>query len=420
MNRKLLAVAVVAVLFVSGIGIYYVTDNHGSDAEEKGTSGTTITDYAEREVVVPDNLDNGIVTVGRLSTLRWLAYFPEAMEHVIMIDKGIQSSASSGAGGLGYSYAAAYHSLLVNCQTHTNDSLTSADMETIHNLNPSLVLVNDSTYNSYKEAVDTLAGYVTVVVIDSMQNAESVAFWDSDYQLNERFTSQANLYGSILNMTARAEAVVGEFNAVLSEIHGLSSGDTTCVAYTAGCTHKGCNPLNCTFPAYIPLLLTNITNAAASRSSSTDQMITLDAEDFTTLSFNTVVVDPSSMNVIGLKDSQLVLEYLYRLNNDDNNTNDVSILVTIPEISHGANWDCALASAYFMAYSMYNTGLTATQLLEKINAMFDFFYGEDCGVVSSMQEYYTELSSSTGQTLNLFTAADIVNTDGVYSLVSES
>lgn len=386
MNRTARIVAVAAVIaVVLAAGVFVAIGTWGGEDE---ASGETVTDFAGREVTIPEDLDNGIVTIGRLSALRWLAYFPEEMEKVVMIDTSLQTSIEGGA--LAYSYA--YADLLRNVAVHSNDNLDEA--ERIVGMNPSLILVNDSTYYMYSDACESLAKLIPLAVVDTMGDLEGKGFWDADHRLCDRFVKQANLYGKLLRNETRAEEVKSIFQDAIDEIVYYSAGEAKYTTYIAGPINQGSNPLTSTYNPYPTLSLANGKNALGSETQ--DYRIDNSPEYIQILAFDCMVVDPSVFGVgkgfdgpqIYSPNSEGVLLDIYNRNSNSNADDNVKIFITLPTISHGANWDCVLAGAYFMAY-LNHDGLDYDTMLEKASGVFVSFYGEaGAAVLEGIMNHY--------------------------------
>ncbi len=411
-NKHIAVILVVAIVVAAGVSTYILSDN-GSDNSD--VSDETVTDYAGREVLIPENLDNGIVTVGRLSALRWLAYFPEEMQKVVMIDLGIQKSIKTGA--LAYSYA--YADILKNVATHSNDNLD--DSEKIVQLRPSLILVNDMTYKTNKDKCDSLGNLFPLAVVDTMSDMEGRGFWDSDYKLCKRFIDQADLYGKLLKNKARAEDVKSIFQDNIDAIRGYCTGEPEYTIYIGGPINQGANPLTSTYNPYPTLSLVGGKNAMTQTS---ENRIDNSPEYVNGLTFDCMVVDPGTFGVgkgfdkaqILSPNSQGVLLNIYQKNHDDNPGNDVKTFMTLPAISHGANWDCVLAGAYFMAYLNYGTP-DYEILLERASAVFVSLYGaagED--TLDNMMVYYHDLGISAGCDTEVFKEVAVEKTGENYVL----
>jgi hypothetical protein len=387
MGNKSFTIIVAILLGVSGVAAYAFIEEGFRTERVDYRSDETATDYAGREVPIPTSLDGGIITIGRLSTLRWLAYFPDEFEYVTMVDI---SMAAENQGALAYSYA--YGDILLKADTHSNDSLEES--EKINYANPSLILVNDATYKACKSACDKLAMMNCLAVIDTMSDLETKGFWDKDYQLCDRFVNQADLYGTLLKNKDRAENVKTYFQDALDDIRNNCIGETsTHVAYVGGPVYQGSNPLTSTFNPYLPHMLVNGTNALGDDTS--DKSMT--PEDFGNLSFDYMFIEPSTVspnkeggNLLVNKPSQGVLNIVYQRNNE--NPNSVKLFMVMPMISHSTNWLCALTSAYHLAYLEYEI-ISMDDVIEKSNDLFVKFYGEERGngVLEGMEIYFANL-----------------------------
>ena len=74
----------------------------------------------------------------------------------------------------------------------------------------------------------------------------------------------------------------------------------------------------------------------------------------------------------------------------------------MPIVWDSINYDCALASAYYVSHLVYGN-LTAGEVEEKIVHVFEVFYGEEhgSGVFDSMKEFFVGKSSVNGQVMPL-------------------
>lgn len=405
-----------AVAILIGAGLLLVLS---SGADDDGQKGSTVIDYAGREVVIPENLDNGIVTVGRLSTIRWLAYFPAEMEKVKMIDVGLKTSIKSGA--LAYSYA--YHDILEAAETHSSDNLD--DAENIVKLNPSLIIVNDDTYNAHKDACESLSRLFPLAVIDTMGDLEGKGFWDKDYKLIDRFVNQADLYGKLLRNEERGNEVKGIFQSAIDDIRANSVGESKYAMYIGGPMNQGANPLTSTYNPYPTLALVGGNNVMAKTS---DYRIDQSPEDVAKLDFDCMVIDPGTFGVgkgsnkpqIYSTNSHGVLLDVHARNHDGNTANDVSIYITLPVISHGANWDCVLAGAYFMAHLNYDE-MTYDEMMDKASSVFVSFYGErgEDTLDEMMSHYHANgMDLSPASDVQVFGEVKVSLVDGTYVLTS--
>lgn len=436
MNSKILAVILVAILVASGVGVALVAlkDGGNKTPREDYFSTETVKDAAGRDAPIPKNLDGGIVTVGRLSTLRWLAYFPDEMNKVVMVDDGIMKAVKKG--GVAYTYA--YADIIKKAKVHSSDSV--ADAEEINKLNPSLILVNSMTYNKEKDRIEAMARINPLAVIDTMNDMEASGFWKADYTLHERFVKQADLYGKLLKNEKRAGEVKKIFSDTLKDIRSLVEGNPKFNTYIGGPINMGANPLSSTYNPYLPHDLVGGKNAYPKVDK--EGRIDSDPETVNALPFDCMVVDPGTYGVgkesqgkslIFSQHSQGILLGIYNRNNAPEPTPGqnppplpkVRIFITMPMISHGANWDCVLGAAYYMAYLNYDT-ISKEKMVEKIENVFKSFYGDERGkdVLKQFSGYYEK----TGKDLEvpmeskLFEEVKVVKTQignkDVYALVN--
>ena len=405
MNSKLLAIIAVAVIVIGGISVFIITDP--GDDEKKSTAGEHFTDAVGRDVVAPDNLDNGIVTVGSIGPLRILSMF-ESASKVIQCDKG---DVTDNKNGRGYSYAWSYDKLT---RYHSDNKLETATVEQIADLNPSLVIVGNNVYTNYKENVDLLAKKCTVAVLN---NQTMATMWDENNKLEATLKANIELVGNLVDEAPRAQEVIKGIEDIMDDIRSLSGTSSTNV-YVAGVTISGSNTLNTTFPTYLPLKLLGANNAY--KGGSTDAKVVIKNEDLSNpavVDADMIVIDPSSSDKVKESDSQLFLEYFYGINNDSTSTNDIKMYITIPIVWDSINYDGALASAYYLDYLLYGK-MTHDQVIEKIKNIFTVFYGEEHGnnVYDDMSAFFVKKSSDNNVEFPLLSEVKIVKNGDVYSI----
>ncbi|MGI6471531.1 MAG: hypothetical protein ACOX1N_00405 [Candidatus Methanomethylophilaceae archaeon] len=387
MNESVIAVIAVLLLGAAGVGgIIFLGPGEESDFTDY-KSDTLVKDFKDREVPVPTSLDGGIITAGRFSALRWLAYFPEEFEKVIMVDDTVNVDSQ---GSLDYSYA--YGDILSGVETHSRDSMS--DSEKMVARNPSLIIVDSHIYREYKEICENISKLVPLAVVNAFENLSNDGFWTEDYQLTEEFKDQAVLFGKILDNEERAGEIIEYFQETLDDVRSYCTGTSDTVTYVAGPVSAGSNPLSTTFNPYLCQQLTGGENAM----DRTDVFhINLSVEEVEQLSFNRMVIEPSTIlpnkggpNLLETDDSQGVLKLVSKRNTDDDPDNDIRMFVVLPSISHGVNPLCVLASAYHLASVEYDT-LNVEEIKQNADAMFKKFYGDERGgrVMSGLDEYYS-------------------------------
>ncbi|MDR1690994.1 MAG: ABC transporter substrate-binding protein, partial [Candidatus Methanoplasma sp.] len=293
---------------------------------------------------------------------------------------------------------------------HADNALETGTAEDIGNLNPSLVIVQESVWKSYTDNCRALASKCTLVVI---KGQSMTTMWDENYGLSKDLEDTFNLLGTLLGKEDRASELINGIGAIIKDIRSLSGTSSESV-YVAGVTISGSNTLNTTFPSYMPLTL--ISGKNAYNGTSTAARVTIDVEKFSTMDIDTVVIDPSSSDKVAEQDSQRVLEYIYRINNNGNAGDDVSLYVTVPIVWDSINYDCSLASAYYLSYLLYGK-LTHDEVVKKINNIFTVFYG-DSGkkILEDMSGFFVKKSSANSVEMPLLSEVSVTLKDGRYYL----
>lgn len=391
MNSKTAAI-ICALAVITIIAAMVWTSGHGDQSSDDNRTEGTVIDALGRIVDIPENLDDGIVTIGSTGPLRFASMF-DVFEHVVEVDKGDITDSKNGRG---YSYAFAYDSLDPSTRSHPDNALDSSTVESIVSKHPSLVITTEGVWKNYSTNFEILAGQCTVVVLKDQQMQYMT---DADGCLADYFEFNVNLLGQILGMEERSMEVLSGIENILADLREVSGASDKKV-YVAGVTISGSNTLNTTFPSYIPFDLTGTTNAYDL--GSTQNKVVLRIEMFTTLDVDMIIVDPSSSDKIGESDSQYLLEYIYRINNDSDPSNDIPIYITVPIVWDSINYDCALASAYYVTHLVHGS-LTADDVEDRIVRVFKVFYGEEHGsrVFEDMTEFFDGKSANNGQEMPL-------------------
>lgn len=401
--------AIIAVVVIVGAG----AAGFAMMNKDKDDSAGEVTDAMGRQVAIPDNLDKGIVTIGGSGPLRFASMF-DIRDKVIEVDKG---DITDNRNGRAYSYAYDYYKMDVETQSHPDGKLEAATAESIGNKNPSLVITNEGTWKNYADNFEILAKRCTVVVIKDQQMKFMTG---DDGKLADYMTFNINLLGKVFKKESRAEELINGINGIIADIASLK-GTSDKKIYVAGVTIQGSNPLNTTFPTYMPFSLTSSTNAYDL--GSTDNKVSLTNEQFTSLDIDMIIIDPSSSDKIKdqggnvNQDSKYVLQYLYGLSASER----PKMYITVPIVWDSINYDCALASAYVVTYLNYG-GLTLDELTAKINNIFTTFYGtHGANVLKDMQTFFQGKSTDCGQQMPMFKEVVIDKvSDDEYRLIAAS
>lgn len=405
----------VAVLLLSVGGWYALFDGSAQGGSGSGGGGGSgggsdsdvyVIDAAGRQVEIPESLDGGIVTVGSIGPLRFLSIFG-LQDKVIEVDEG---DATDPKNGRGYSYAYDFS----NVATHPDNVLSAETVESIALKHPSLVLIQKSVYDGYDDLAETLSRSVTVIVVHAQSTSD---FFTDDLRVAQWYKDCINMYGKVLGMEYRAMEHLAMLEFLFREVRDLCTGDSG-VTYVAGVTFSGSNQLNTTFPTYLPLNLTSGKNVYTGGSTANKIDLTVEEAVNCILSADRVVVDPSSADKLKESNSQLVLEELYRLNNDSDPDNDIPIYAGIPIVWDNMNYDCVVACAFYMAYLQYGT-ITMDELNGWIQIVFQAFYGEENGskVFDGMCDFFKEKCSMYGCDMPLLSELKVEYINGAYTLV---
>ena len=165
----------------------------------------------------------------------------------------------------------------------------------------------------------------------------------------------------------------------------------------------------------MPLMLVDGINAHGGTQTG---RVNMDTEAVALLDIDMVVIDPSSSDKLSTVDSQAILEMIYTRNTDLNNSNDITLYITLPMVWDSANYDCVLAGAYYMAHLLYGT-LTISEVEAKVVEVFEAFYGDDgTGVFNSMKLFFQGKSGAHGQQMPLLRQVQVALSGSTYSIVA--
>lgn len=384
------------------------TSGGGSGGGGSGGGGSSVeyvTDAAGREVEIPDDLSNGIVTVGSTGPLRFLSIFG-VQDLVIEVDDG---DATDTKNGRAYSYAYDFS----NVATHPDNTLSAETVESIAQKNPSLVITQQTVYSSHEDLVELLARTVPVVVI----NDQSVtSLYTADYKLADWYKQNVEIIGKALGMEFRTTEHVWGMEYIIQDIRNLISGSSAGVTYVAGVTFSGSNQWDTTFPTYLPLRLTDGNNAYTGTSTANRIELSVEEAIGYISGSHRILIDPSSVDKLPENNSQLILQYIYGLNNDSNPDNDIPLYVGVPIVWDNMNYDCVLAASYYLAYLQYGT-LTLDEVQKKIESVFVAFYHEKgLDVFDSMCQFFESKCSQYNAEMPLLSEVQIVLENGSYTI----
>lgn len=350
-----------------------------------------IVDAAGRMIEAPDDLDDGIVTIG-VGALRFISYF-NLNDKVVMVDLGDVNAGGYNAKGYGYAYDYYLENLNGTITSHSHNSVQAADVEAIGDLGPSLIVVSKSVYDSYKTNCNTLANVYSMVVIDELESFIDVA----NYKITTQFAQQLDLLGKVLKMEKRANDLKSGINDVLNDINIIVGESTSSKkVYIAGAAASGAKALNWTMGNYWALDLINGTNAYTA--SSFTMSVEVNVEAVAALGAEIILIDPTTKNTLSQTGSQGVLEAYA--------DKDVRAYVILPYVWYGINFENVLANAYLLANMIYGDDMISSSVVtQKINKVYELFYGDDgSDIYANMTLYFENVFKPNG--------ADVVKAAG--------
>ncbi len=412
MNSKVIAIAAVAVIVIAAGAYIMLTQDDSGDMTERtpiedrvpNTAGQTFIDGVGRTVTVPDQLGYGIVTIGSSGPLRFASVF-DVYDLVIEVDKGDVTDVKNGRA---YSYAYDYTKL----EYHADNSIDNALVESLGQKKPSLVITTTSLYSNNTTLFDGLSRITTLVVLKDQSMTD---IGSADGGLADYLEDNYRMLGKVLGQEDRAEEIVSGIEAIIKDLDSLRRSSEAKV-YVAGVTYQGSNELNATFPKYMPFSLTGNKNAYTGQSDG--YRVTLNVEDIPGMDIDMIIIDPSSSDRLGTgyTGSQNFLEYVYRINTDSDAGNDIPLYVTVPIVWDSINYDCALASAYYVTHLTYGT-LTLEEVSKKIENVFTTFYGDNGkNVLADMTALLNEKAESNGQDMPMLGQVEVYKDGNLYRL----
>lgn len=406
-NKTVALIAVLAVVAVAGVGIYLFT---ADNSDTNPVAGTTFTDAAGREVKVPENIDNGIVTIGWYGSLRFVSYFDGMLQSIAGLENDDTLTSTSTKGARTYHHAYDYSSKADKIKYTVRGGISQEDIEKIGNKGPSAIVVIKGIYDANKDSLNQLGNRFCLVVIN---NSETSKMFDENYKLLSWYTDNIRMLGKVFNKVDRGERHINEVNALLSDLrrYVTTSND---VCYIAGVTYSGSNNYNCTYPNYLPMKMVSGTNAYTG--TETKDMVALDTEVVGSMRFNKMLIDPQSSDKITTTESQVVLKNVYLRNTDSDTTNDVRLYSVLPMVYCSTNYDLAICGGYYLAHLLYGT-LTKEQLDKKIENVFKVYWGSaSANMLSKVSVESDAKSAANGMELPFMTEVKIVLDGGVYKI----
>jgi len=395
MNQKSLVLLVVAILLVGGVATYIALSN-----DNKNSDGT-IVDAAGRSVAVPEDLSGGIVTAGP-GALRFVSYFGDVTatgtsetiaDSVVMVDKGDAGSVAGGSsnqGGKTYQYAYEYY-LNADLKWHTHNAIENTDMASILEIDPSVIVVTDTVYNTYKSNCDQLATAYTLIVVYELTD-----FFDYDsFTVSEKFEGQITNLGKLFKAEDRAKELIDGTNDILLDIDTIVGNNvSTKGVFLAGVAYGGAKTLVYSTGDFSSLKLVNGSNVVSSSVSSVSE---IPISDILSYNIDIVLVDPLYKVDATSTTVQAFLE----------DVSNVDKYVILPYFWFGQNLENILGNAYFLADLLYED--ITVDYAQKITEINTLFLGEKGASAFDNMNAWSSGNTKNGASMELLTEVTLTS-----------
>ena len=360
MENKQIAIILASILVVASIGVAFYAFSGNDD---NGSNGYDLNkDAVGRDVVVPDDINNGIVTIG-VGTMRWVSYF-QLEEKVVVRDMNDTSNYM----GKSYMYAVGgvLDLLPATAQTASPGALGDSDVQTILNLTKKpIVILSDSVYNQSRPQVNALErGEINICVIYELEDYIDT----SAFTVTEKFEYQAKLVGKVLKSSARADELINGINGIIRDIRDLVKNVTPVDGYIGGLSYSGAKTAVYSSGSYLPFDLANVNNVL-----SDDNLVAGYSVSYLTtkITKDTVVfIDANGNGSLrtGADNESVALVKTFNTNGNDG-------YIAFPYVWYGLNFDNVLVGAYQIISYVYGDVLSKTLFTQKTNEVYDLFYG---------------------------------------------
>ena len=371
MDSKTLHVlgAVVIVAAVACAGAFLIMNND----PEGGNPG--LKDFAGQPVETVENLDNGIIAVGQ-DSFRWVTYFGLA-DKCVMIDQNDMSNFLGksfmyvGRGQVdidgGNSATLGTDDAARKYFTHTNCGITTDDVGTILELEPSVLVVPAAFYQDYAVQMKAIENQgINTVAIGYIYT-----FLEEDtLKITTDLERQIDILAKALDEEARGNELKSAFETLVQDCLSLTSDITEKrSAYVGSLSYNGAHGISSSIPYYIPFELAGLRNILSGKA---------------VYEGSGVKQYQSSDIAAGIKDDTVLFIDAsgYSMNTDNESRGILKMFagkdayIVAPYIWTGINYDTIFVIAYQMMNQAYGDAvLSDAQLREKIDNVYELFYG---------------------------------------------
>lgn len=387
-SKSIAIVVVVAAIIVVAGAAYYVTKDKSSDDRFSYD-----TDFADKELEIVDNLDNGIVAVGQ-DSFRWMTYFGLA-DKCVMVDQNdmtnylgksfmyvgravVDIEGGDSAKLSGDDPARAYF-------THTNCGITDADVQTIIKLNPSIVVVPVGFYTDSPNQIAAIekAGIKTLAIgyIYTFLNAD-------DFSITDDLKRQIGIISKALKQEKRGEELLDAFDYLTKDLAKLREKITDSkTAYVGALAYNGAHGLDSSIPYYMPMALAGVTNILEDK---------MDYDGSGVKTYNAADIAKNMKS-----DTILFVDASGYYQNTTNDSKGVAKLfqghdayIVADYIWTGINYDTIFIDAYQIMHYVYGDSvLSESEFDSKVAKVYDLFYGQSVSNrnISEFNSYTVDL-----------------------------
>ena len=355
-QTAVIAVAVVAIILVAGAAVVMMNDN----GEKSGSDSSK--DFYGKEIVPVDNLDNGIVAIGQ-DSFRWITYFGLA-DKCVMVDMNDKTNYM----GKAFMYVGKAQALSAHPDlqfTSTNCGIEPADVRTIINLNPSLVVVPAAFEETYKQEMDSLrAAGLNIFHIGYIYTFLE----NGSFAMTSDLVKQIDTLALVLGMQDRGQELKDLINGTVADILSIRDKVTEKrTGYIGALAYNGAHGIDSSMTYYMPFELAGITNIM-------EDALTNVNEDSRVGTYSATTIKERIQD-----DTILFLDAtgIYTCNtNTDRGIMQLfsghEAYIACPYIWTGMNYENVLVGAYQILHDAYGL-LSDSELEQKIDEVYEGF-----------------------------------------------
>ena len=360
-KNGIIAIVAVVILIAAGAGAAIAFSGGLFAGEDK--------DFCGYDVKTVDNLDNGIVAVGQ-DSFRWVTYFGLA-DKCVMVD--VNDKTNYMAKTFMYEGKALALSKAKSISgsdlkfTSANCSITDADMKTIIDLNPSVVVVPEGFETDNKKQMDGLrSAGLHIVHIGYIYT-----FLDpKTFEITDAVEKQLHILGKTFNKNDRADELRDAFSSIVKDIRAIAEKVTTKkTGYVCCLAYNGAHGADSSIPFFIPFALANVDNIMA------NEKMEWEGSGVDTYSATKIKENMKADTILFVDPTSTVD------NRTDNTSKGIFSLfaghdayISHPYIWTGINYESVLICAYQILHDAYGL-LTDAELKEKVDAVNEKFLG---------------------------------------------